>query len=135
MEDQNTTDEYDEPVRKRKRILNQLRSGIGDLPSHKIRDVYPAEGQMIFKCFNKSRKQIFNISFSAEDNKFKFECDCTFEFEGKNTSHCVHLNSAIIQLCKNFIDVSADFSEQREQYIEAKKKIFDLGSLMDKLYV
>ena len=92
------------PSKKRKRLTNQISSGILSAPDSNKRDVSILAGKLYFKCSSKDNIRDHNIIFSIENNTFKFECDCNEYLDGVKTSNCVHLNVCIIELCKNSQD-------------------------------
>lgn len=127
--------EYESKNKKRKRLTNQISSGILDETNVRVRDVYPTHGEMNFVCVSKDRSTSHNIKIYMEDNKIKFECDCNEYMDKKKTLCCMHLNSTIIELCKKFIDFSASAYQEKEIYIDTKRKINVLNDIFSDMTI
>lgn len=91
-------------VRKKRKITveNILRDGILSPPKI-IKDTTPTFGNIIISVPSTSREstQKHTVSISVVNNKYKFSCSCSNNFN--NFGSCKHITTSIIQMMLNLI--------------------------------
>ncbi len=127
-------DNITEPPAKRQRVVNQIKTEISTASNRTIRQINNIDGLIKAQCYNKDSTQLHNIVVGVQNGNYIFECDCN-KYDGKNTSHCKHLNTVIVQLCKNFIDVSTDTMIKKDKSDEFKMKMNDLTDFMQNAFI
>lgn len=120
--------------RKRRRVTDQIKEGI--ISEMTYDSVLPLSGTIQIKCPSRDRFNTHTITIFVNDgNKLNFACDCEGGTSESLSGHCIHLNTAMIHMCKEFINESVKFMEYKEKYIQLKQKVNELGDLMGDLKV
>jgi hypothetical protein len=122
--------------RKRQRVTNQITGGISSDGAMITDSVRPIEGRMILQCPSRDKRVQHIIKmFIDSDGSMNFMCDCTGGTDVAPSGHCIHLNNAMIHICKQFIHSSVKFMTEKEQHIVLKKKLTDLDDLMSDVHI
>ncbi len=122
--------------RKRQRVTNQITGGISSDGAEITDSVRPIEGSMSLQCPSRDKRSQHIIKmFINPDGSMNFICDCAGGTDIDPSGHCIHLNTAMIHICKQFIHSSVKFMTEKEQHIVLKKKMNDLDDLMSNVHI
>lgn len=115
--------------KKRQRTLHQIRDGLMSPPPH-TRHVTPVAGELSFKCSGKDIP-IHNININVENGDLKFSCDC--KCSKIECSHCIHLNSVVLDMCYRFIENSEKSRDRLLDYQCLKNKVDELNDIFNEI--
>lgn len=118
--------------KKRKRVADQIKEGITS-NIHTPSNIFLETGSITMKCPSRDNSTIHTVSFSIDNNKFKFECDCSGKIGEIKSGHCIHLNKCLIQICCQFINKSVEFMDFKERHVVLKQMTDELSSLMSNM--
>lgn len=65
----------------------------------------------------------------------KFTCDCRGGYGGKKSEYCVHINSVIISLCKQYVDNAVDFGDRKSDHLVSKKRVDEMTDKLNGMLV
>ena len=120
---------------KKRKITNQLRDGIVS-DTTMIENIVPITGALNLSCPSRDNKTTYAISFFInDDHEMKFTCNCSGNVGNIESGHCIHLNSAMIRLCKHFINSGVNFLEYKDQYELLNGKIDEIDILMNDMHM
>ena len=120
---------------KKRKIIDKIGGGIMSTPPKCIDRLISLSGTLLFSCQSRDNSQIHQISMISKDNKFLIECDCTGGFNGEKCQNCVHINTTLIYLCRQYVENACEFSQKKQNYIDTKSTLNKLSDELDKLLV
>ncbi len=131
-----TTDEL--PRAKKRKMMNRICDGVVCSPPKCADGILCNDGILSFDCPSRDYSTTHKVFIKAnplDKKNIVLECDCKGGYDGNKSQSCVHINSAIIYLCKTYVDNSYEFNETKDKYISTNKAIADLSDELNKLQV
>lgn len=119
---------------KKRKIIDMISGGIS-MPPNVESGLEIIDGNLSFKCPSKDGKTMHIVKIEAKNGDTLYTCDCSGGFSMKPSQYCVHINSVLIRMIREYIGNACEFVEDKEKHIKAKHMYEMLSINFDKLLV